>query len=249
MRPKRRNCTCSALESDEGGLKKTPTIKFTYISEELAAQMDSERQDARDKSLQEYADLKELLLKRTWRFGTLFAVYLLVTVSAEAAFSELVGCAAGYGYFTLLIRHVDAYTADTPVPMRAAEMIEPALPRKIAKLFAAYRNSLNPRLLIPVGLVAGSTAWNAAFPDFPIGGVEEGCLFGGFLSYKIALVLKIYDDLKPRAMTEEEMLQMSRPQIPEIEDVELKLIRPSDIIAAAEEGNVEETVENQATAE
>ena len=48
-------------------------------------------------------------------------------------------------------------------------------------------------------------------------------MFGGFLCYKVALVLKIYDDLKPRAMTEEEMLQAARPQLVEVEDVELDL--------------------------
>lgn len=249
MRPKRRNCVCSASNSEEGGLKKTPTITFSYLSQELADQMDLERQDARQKSLREYEDLKELLLTRTWRFGTLFAVYLLLTVSAESAFAELVGAAASYGYFLWLIRDVDAYTADTPVPMRAAEMVEPAFARNIAKLFAAYRNSLNPRLLVPVGLVAGCAAWNAAFPDFHLGIVEQGCLLGGFVSYKIALVLKIYDDLKPRALTDEEMLQMSRPQLPEVEDVPLNLKRPSEIKAEEEAEAAAEGQEKQGAAE
>ena len=223
-----------AAESEEGGLKTTKEMTFTYMSQEASDELDAARADARERSLQEYDDLKNLLLKRTWRFGTFFAGYLLLTVSAESAVAELVGSAAGYGYFLWLIRDVDAYGPDSAVPLRAAEQIEPEFARSVAKLAAAYQQSLNPRLLVIIGLVAGCAAWNATFPEFNIGIVEQGCFIGGFWSYKIALILKIYDDLKPRAMSEEEMLSLSRPQLADVEDVPLNLRRPSEKIDDAE---------------
>lgn len=242
--PRRRITTHSASESREGGLEKTSQMNFIYMNPEAVAQMERELEEARDKSMQEYEDLKALLLRRTWRFGTAFSVYLLLTVSAEAAFAELVGSAASYAYFLWLIRDVDAYGADTPVPMRAAEMVEPQFARTLAKIGAAYKMSFNPRLLVLIGLLGACTAWNANFPDMKLGMVEQGCLLGGFLSYKIALILKIYDDLKPRPLTEEEMMQLSRPQLPELEDVPLNLIRPSEAAAKAyENGAAEGTAE------
>jgi hypothetical protein len=208
-------------------------MNFIYMNPEAVAKMERKLEEAREKSMQEYEDLKALLLRRTWRFGTAFSVYLLLTVSAEAAASELVGAAASYGYFLWLIRDVDAYGADTPVPMRAAEMVEPQFARTLAKIGAAYRMSFNPRLLVLIGLLGGCAAWNANFPDMKLGMVEQGCLIGGYLSYKIALILKIYDDLKPRPLTDEEMMQLSRPQLPELEDVPLNLMRPSEAAVKA----------------
>lgn len=242
---KRRVIAYSAAESNKpSGLEKTSQMNFIYMNPEAVAQMEQELEEAREKSMQEYEDLKALLLRRTWRFGTAFSVYLLLTVSTEAAFAELVGAAASYGYFKWLIRDVDAYGPDTPVPMRAAEMVEPQFARTLAKIGAAYKMSFNPRLLVLIGLLGACAAWNANFPDMQLNMVEVGCLLGGFLSYKVALILKIYDDLKPRAMTEEEMMQLSRPQLAELEDVPLNLIRPSEAaIKAAESAKPESSGE------
>lgn len=192
---------------------------YSIVNDELFR----EGQRARQESLDEYEALKALLLKRTWRFGTLFSVYLLLAVSTESAFAELIGAATSYGYVLWLIRDIDAYGPDTQVPMRTAEALEQPVAKFFAKLIAGYRQSLTPRLLIPVGLVAGCAAWNTLVPEFQLSIVDEGCMLGGFLSFKIALVLKIYDDLKPRALTEEEMLRASRPQLADIEDVPLRL--------------------------
>lgn len=210
----------------------TPQLTFTYLSPERAEEMEREREAARQVSLQEYEELKSVLLRRTWRFGTLFAGYLLLTVSAEAAFLELIGAATSYGYFLLLISDTEKLQGDTIVPLQKAEEIEPAGLRNIAKLAAAYQQALTPRLLIPVGLVAACAAWNSAFPDMYIDVVNQGCLIGGFLSYKIALVLKVYDDLKPRALTEEERLQLSRPQLVEVEDASMDFMKSTKTIEA-----------------
>lgn len=56
---------------------------FTYLSPEAAERIERELEEARQLGLQEYQELKDLLLKRTWRFGTLFALYLLLAASAE----------------------------------------------------------------------------------------------------------------------------------------------------------------------
>lgn len=187
---------------------------------------------ARQLGLQEYEDLKKMLLTRTWRFGTLFAGYLLLTVSTEAAFAELVGAIGGYGYFLWLMKDIDSLSRENVGPNtsfiqrkeeRNKGFIKPSVFEWIAKIGAAYRMSLNPRLLILIGLVVATHVWNYFFQDeYHLGMVEKGCLVGGFLSYKMALILKIYDDLKPRALTEEEMLQASRPKVVEIDDVQFE---------------------------
>lgn len=42
-----------------------------------------------------------------------------------------------------------------------------------------------PRLLVLPGLLAAAAAWNAAYPEEALGMVEQGCLVGGFLSWKV----------------------------------------------------------------
>lgn len=227
------------LASQNNNDVQSQNMAFSYMSPDVIQQLEQEREESRKQSMQEYQELKSTLLKRTWRFGTLFAVYLLLTVSSKAAFAELVGAAAGYGYFLWLMSDVDKYNEETIVPMREAEKIEPAILRNVAKLGAAYKQALTPRLLVPVGLVAACAAWNSTFPENTIGIIEQGCMIGGYLSFKTALILKVYDDLKPRALTQEEMLQNSRPELVEVEDVELKIKRPSERAAerAAAEDN------------
>lgn len=40
---------------------------------------------------------------------------------------------------------------------------------------------------------------------------------------QVALALKIYEDLKPKPMTEEDLLRQSRPSLVEVEDVAINL--------------------------
>lgn len=171
--------------------------------------------------MKEYEEMKELLLGRTWKFGALFSVYLLLVVNGDAAVLQLVGSSVGYLYLRLLMKEVDEITPDTEIPMMNAEEIEVAFARNLSKLGAAYKQAARARLLLPVALAAGCSVWNAINPDAQIGIVEEGCLIGGFLGYKISLFLKIYDDLKPRLMTQEELMRASRPVLEDLEDVSL----------------------------
>jgi hypothetical protein len=195
---------CSSL-----GSKGDPRVKVADVDTNRAL------------SMREYEDLKALLLRRTWRFGTLFSLYLLLSVSAKAAIAELLGVGGSYAYLLWLMHDIDAYGPDSKVGMQRANAVEPALARFIARLVAAYVQALSPRLLIPASLVGIIWIWDTSLPEFQLNLAEQGCMIGGFLSYKVALVLKVYDDLKPRPLTEEEMLQLSRPQLVDIEDVPL----------------------------
>lgn len=168
--------------------------------------------------MDEYAALKAMLLRRTWKFGALFSVYLfLVLPSTNASVMELVGCAASYAYLTLLMRHIDGYTEDSETPMFEAERVEDAVLRGLNKTRVGLGYSLNGRLLIPVGLVAGCAVYNwVAGTGGGLSLVEEGCMIGGFLGYKVALITKVYDDLKPKVLTSEELMREKRPDLVEI---------------------------------
>ena len=57
-----------------------------YQSEAAAAEAAAAREAARAAGLAEYEELKQYLLFRTWRFGLLFAGYLLLAASAQVSF-------------------------------------------------------------------------------------------------------------------------------------------------------------------
>ncbi|KAL4439962.1 hypothetical protein ABPG75_002963 [Micractinium tetrahymenae] len=219
----RRLRPCAAL-ADEQRRKPVKQMEFVYMGAEEAAAAEAAAEAAWEQGMKEFADLQEWLLFRTWRFGLLFSGYLLFAASGEAAFCELLGAAAGYGYFKWLIADVSKLQPGDYIPMMEADKVEPQLARWAAKLFAAYRTALQPRLLVLPALLAAAAAYNAAAaPEDQLGLVEQGCLLGGFLSWKVALVLKIYEDLKPRPLTEEEILRQQRPMLVEVEDVKLDL--------------------------
>ncbi|KAK9830584.1 hypothetical protein WJX81_001474 [Elliptochloris bilobata] len=149
-------------------------------------------------SMAEYAALKQQLLRRTQRAGAALAAYLLLTVSGETALAELVGCAASCGYLALLMREVDAVTPDTRVPLAAAERVAQQPARVLALAFAAYRQALRPRLLVLAALAAAVYEYDM-YAAAPLSSGMKLALFGGFLSYKAALLLTLWDDIKPRS--------------------------------------------------
>lgn len=53
-----------------------------------------------------------------------------------------------------------------------------------------------------------------------LGIAEEACLLLGFLSYKLALLIEIWESSKPRAKTREELDREARPMLPQLEDVD-----------------------------
>lgn len=203
-----------------GALASTSGDGLYSVSEEEAGMI------AREKGLEEYKELKDMLLRRTWKFGALFSVYLFVVVpGSNASLMELFGAAAGYAYLLLLMNHVDSYNEDSDTPIFEAERIDAPLLRNLAKVGVGYRYSLNPRLLIPTGLALACFAYNSVLGgENPLGLVEEGCLLGGFLGYKVALITKVYDDLKPKVFSAEELMKEKRPDLVEMEDVDDSLL-------------------------
>jgi hypothetical protein len=225
-------------DDDDNESKTTKRFTFNYLNPETQAEVEAELEAARQETIQEYEQLKATLLKRTWRFGTLFSGYLLFQVSGEAAFAALVGAAASYAYVTLLFKDIDAYNDDTAVPSVEADTLPAGFPRNVAKVAAAYKQALfsSPRLLIPVALIASMAAINAISNSNSIGGggtidgilsarpaldlVVQACGVGGFiLSFKTALVQQVYDELKPKPLTAEELMKAARPAMPDLPDV------------------------------
>lgn len=183
--------------------------------------------------MQEYAALKERLLRGARTAGGVVGLYLLFAVDGEAALCALVGAAAGYGYLLLLIRDVDAVTGETEVPLWQAEALEaPGPVVAAAKLAAAYRHALQPRLLVPVALAA-TLAGVAAVAGGPVERLDAGCLLLGFLCYKGGLLGKLWEDLAPKAYGS----GRTRPRVEPIEDgldvygrPKKRMAQPTDVL-------------------
>ncbi len=162
-----------------------------------------------------YADLKDRLSRRSRKAGAGLAAYLFLTVSGEAAAAALVGTAAGALYLTLLCRDTDALNLDSRVPLMAAQAEADPWVRRAKVAAAAYWHALaNPRLGVVLGLgaaVGGGSALAGRAPGNPPL-LEAGCLLLGFLSYKVALLLELWDDLKPK-VDPEAGLRPPRPTI------------------------------------
>merc|ERR1712136_676755 len=88
-----------------------------------------------------------------------------------------------------------------------------------AKGLGAYQAALQPRLLVPVALAAGAWYYNQT-AETPLGLVEGGCRLLGFGSYKLALVIELWESLKPRPKTRAELDREARPSLPQLEDVD-----------------------------
>ncbi len=57
---------------------------------------------------------------------------------------------------------------------------------------AAYQQALKPRLLLPVAMAALLGVYNLVAEE-PLALVYQGCALGGFLSYKLALLLETFE--------------------------------------------------------
>ncbi|KAK9809102.1 hypothetical protein WJX72_009377 [[Myrmecia] bisecta] len=179
-------------------------------------------------SLLEYEALKEQMRKTSILFGSLLSAYLFLTVSSEAGVCCAIGAVAGHGYLRLLQRDVDALTAEDEVPYVAAEEVRTQPWRALALGFAAYRQALKPRLLVPVALVAAAAVFSAK-AEQPLSLTQDGFLLLGFLTYKMSLIQQIWDTFKPKltAPTATDKLKAARPVLAEVEDID-------DIIAKIE---------------
>ncbi|KAK9813500.1 hypothetical protein WJX73_002707 [Symbiochloris irregularis] len=147
-------------------------------------------------SLEAYTALKDKLMRRTKICGAFLVTYLGLVASVQAASCGAAGACGSWLYLSLVIQDCDKYTAATEPPLKAAKGIKFAPLRNVALTAAAYKQSLRPRLLVPVGLFAAFTAYRSLIEP-RMGLVEAAALLAGFLSYKGALVLVLWDDNKP----------------------------------------------------
>jgi len=188
---------------------------------------------SRDEYMAEYAALKQRLLRGARTAGGVVGLYLLFAVDGEAALCALVGAAAGYGYLLLLMRDVDAVSGDDEVPLWQAEALDaPGPVVAAAKLVAAYRHALQPRLLVPVALAA-TLAGAAAVAGGPVERLDAGCVLLGFLCYKGGLLGKLWEDLAPKAYGS----GRTRPRVEPIEDgldvygrPKKRMAQPTDVL-------------------
>ena len=174
--------------------------------------------DTRSKALADYAALKERISGRGRRFGAGLALYLLLTLSGEAALACLVGAAASAAYLQWLFRDADALNEDSTVPVMAARQVEGSIPRGVAMTLAGLATGLSPRRLVPVSL--GAAAWAVGkTTGEPLPLAVDGGLVLGFLSHKAGLVLEVWDELKPK-VDPDAGLKKERPRLdlPEVED-------------------------------
>ncbi|PNH00832.1 Heat shock protein 7, chloroplastic [Tetrabaena socialis] len=199
------------LTNAEGGRTTPSVVAFTEVEDYLQLQRLPD-----EEYMKEYQGLKDQLMDNTRKSGAVVAAYLLLTVDGQAALCALLGTAASCVYLALLYRDVDNYKEDTVVPMVVADRVEGTLLRRLAKAGCAYRQALNRRLLVPVVLVLLATAYNRSVgPEASIDLLHEGCLLLGFLSYKLALVVKLVDELSPKDFVDP---SESRPRVEVVDD-------------------------------
>ncbi|KAG2497196.1 hypothetical protein HYH03_004785 [Edaphochlamys debaryana] len=171
---------------------------------------------ADEEYMKEYKGLKDQLQDNTRKCGAVVAAYLLFSTDGEAALCVLLGTAASYLYLQLLYNDVDSYRGDSVVPMMQADEIENGLLRRVAKVGAAYQQALRPRLLVPVAVAVLAAAYNLVAPEEArLDLLHQGCLLLGFLAYKMALLIKLVDELTPKTFTDN---TESRPRLEPIED-------------------------------
>ncbi|KAF8066269.1 hypothetical protein HT031_002592 [Scenedesmus sp. PABB004] len=208
---RRRRC-CAAAAASGGGDAGSPSASTSY--DEDVASTSAPAAPGEDYGyMQEYAALKAQLLDNTRKSGGAVGLYLLFAVNGQAALLAMAGAAASYAYLSWLIRDVDAVSGSDRVPIWEANKIEAPLLRRAAKLAAAYRAALRPRLLVPAGLGLALGVYGR-LAGHPAELLYSGCLLLGFLSYKGALVVKLIDDLTPKSFGPE----ASRPRVEKFED-------------------------------
>uniref|UniRef100_A0A061QQQ0 Uncharacterized protein n=1 Tax=Tetraselmis sp. GSL018 TaxID=582737 RepID=A0A061QQQ0_9CHLO len=192
-----------------------PEQENTELSPEYVAWLQSMKQQS-DES---YATLKSALLMRTRRSGTLLTLYIFLVVSSPAAFCTMVGAATSYLYMLLLMADVDSRSVRDTNLIMEAEREDNRVRRLMLRAVGAYVEALRPRLLLPVALAAGAWYYNEASGS-SIGVTEEGCLFLGFCSYKLGLIVELWESVKPRPKSRDELMRQERPMLRQLEDVE-----------------------------
>jgi hypothetical protein len=158
----------------------------------------------KDLSAAEYEDLKRWLLTRTGMYGAGLTAYATLGYGLASGLSAGLGVAGSLAYLILLGRYVDSLKEkeDDEEDYYAVNLVyEPVtdvgamLGGAFGKVGAVYSQALlQKRLLVPVFLVVFATTFNKLDAPFDF---NYGPVLLGFLTYKAAVLTKVYEDLKP----------------------------------------------------
>ena len=157
----------------------------------------------KDLSAAEYAELKSWLLRTTGLYGLGLTAYSTLGYGLANGLSAALGTAGSLVYLVMLGQYVDE--------LKGSELDEEAYTRNLVyepvtdvfsmlggafgKVGQVYSQALlQKRLLVPVVIAASSSAFNALDAPFDF---NYGPMLLGFLTYKAAVLTKLYEDLKP----------------------------------------------------
>ena len=158
----------------------------------------------------QYESLKGQLVKHTCLTGAALSVYFLLVWSDQAAVGSALGAVGSYFYVKLLIDEIDDLPLDyMPLVTLPMERIRKKLPpeKKFSKseletneylkakmqLSGPLKQGLKARMLIPVALGATSGLFHLFLGD---DGLPFSAVLFGFFSYKLALVVQVWNALK-----------------------------------------------------
>jgi hypothetical protein len=163
-----------------------------------------------EEGLQEYAALKQQLLRDTTIAGVCLSVYFLLVWTKSAALGAALGGTGSYFYLKMMQEEVDRLSLDyVPIVTLPMERIRKKLPPE--KTFSqverepnAYvkakmqvqgplKQAIKPRMLIPVALGATAGGIHLLFDEDVL---PYSAILLGFFSYKLSLVVQIWNQLK-----------------------------------------------------
>jgi len=179
-------------------------------SEERVDGNDEESSRRREEALQEYAMLKKQLVRDTTIAGVCLSVYFLLVWSKSAAFGAALGGTGSYFYLKMMQEEVDSLSLDyVPIVTLPMERIRKKLPpektfsqveretneylKAKMQVSGPLKQAIKPRMLIPVALGATAGGIHLLFGEDVL---PFSAILLGFFSYKLSLVVQIWNQLK-----------------------------------------------------
>ena len=122
----------------------------------------------------DYEKLKRRINQTTLGYGTAITSMYFITHGAEEGVSATLGVVSSLVYISLLAKRVDTIETSSP---------------------------FQKQLFAPVGTAVFETMWNHAPFAFDF---DYGATFVGFLAYKFALLVVLYEEIRRMIKNEEE---------------------------------------------
>ncbi|QDZ23774.1 hypothetical protein HOP50_11g63140 [Chloropicon primus] len=180
------------------------------VSSEVSTAFEVENSEKYKEGMAEYAELKDQVMTQATIAGVGVSVYFFLVWSTEAAVGSALGAVGSFFYLKSLLREIDELPLDyVPYVSLPMERIRKKLPpektfslserepneylRAKMQLSGPLKQGLKQRMLIPAGLGAAAGAVNH------LAGQEvlpPAAMVLGFLSFKVALVIQIWNQLK-----------------------------------------------------